>query len=269
MEESVELSHITHPESEELLTINFGPHHPATHGVLRLIATLEAEVVTRRQAGHRLRPHRDREDRRGQGVLEGHPRHRADGLPRVLLQRDGVLRGGRDDPRPRGPAARAVPARDPHGAQPDHVPPGLARHDRARPRRDLDVLVLLPRPRADRRPVRDVVRPAHAHALLPGRRRHRGHPGRLGAEGPHVHQDHAGARRPVPRDPDEERDRAAAAARRRAARRGDAARARRHRPAAARRRQPVGPAQGRAVLAPTTTSTSRSRSAPPATTGTA
>jgi NADH-quinone oxidoreductase subunit D len=45
MEESVELSHIAHPESDELLTINFGPHHPATHGVLRLITTLEAEVV--------------------------------------------------------------------------------------------------------------------------------------------------------------------------------------------------------------------------------
>jgi NADH-quinone oxidoreductase subunit D len=45
MEESVELSHIAHPESDELLTINFGPHHPATHGVLRLLATLEAEVV--------------------------------------------------------------------------------------------------------------------------------------------------------------------------------------------------------------------------------
>src|ERR687891_437865 len=45
MEESVELSHIGHPEAEELMTINFGPHHPATHGVLRLIATLEAEVV--------------------------------------------------------------------------------------------------------------------------------------------------------------------------------------------------------------------------------
>ena len=45
MEESVELSHRAHPESDELLTINFGPHHPATHGVLRLIATLEAEVV--------------------------------------------------------------------------------------------------------------------------------------------------------------------------------------------------------------------------------
>jgi NADH-quinone oxidoreductase subunit D len=32
-------------ETEELLTINFGPHHPATHGVLRLMATLEAEII--------------------------------------------------------------------------------------------------------------------------------------------------------------------------------------------------------------------------------
>jgi NADH-quinone oxidoreductase subunit D len=30
---------------DELLTINFGPHHPATHGVLRLLVTLEGEVV--------------------------------------------------------------------------------------------------------------------------------------------------------------------------------------------------------------------------------
>jgi NADH-quinone oxidoreductase subunit D len=33
------------PESEELLTINFGPHHPATHGVLRLLVTLRGEEV--------------------------------------------------------------------------------------------------------------------------------------------------------------------------------------------------------------------------------
>jgi NADH-quinone oxidoreductase subunit D len=32
-------------ESAELLTLNIGPHHPATHGVLRLLATLEGEVV--------------------------------------------------------------------------------------------------------------------------------------------------------------------------------------------------------------------------------
>ena len=32
-------------ETSELLTLNFGPHHPATHGVLRLIVTLDGEVV--------------------------------------------------------------------------------------------------------------------------------------------------------------------------------------------------------------------------------
>ena len=31
--------------AEELLTLNFGPHHPATHGVLRLLVTLQGEVV--------------------------------------------------------------------------------------------------------------------------------------------------------------------------------------------------------------------------------
>jgi NADH-quinone oxidoreductase subunit D len=30
---------------QELFTINMGPHHPATHGVLRLLLTLEGEVV--------------------------------------------------------------------------------------------------------------------------------------------------------------------------------------------------------------------------------
>jgi NADH-quinone oxidoreductase subunit D len=32
-------------EAHELLTINMGPHHPATHGVLRLLVTLEGEIV--------------------------------------------------------------------------------------------------------------------------------------------------------------------------------------------------------------------------------
>jgi NADH-quinone oxidoreductase subunit D len=46
-EESITLS--TEPagegETHELLTLNIGPHHPATHGVLRLLTTLEGEVV--------------------------------------------------------------------------------------------------------------------------------------------------------------------------------------------------------------------------------
>ena len=45
MEDSHEIAHIAHPEHEELLTLNLGPHHPATHGVLRLLTTLEGEVV--------------------------------------------------------------------------------------------------------------------------------------------------------------------------------------------------------------------------------
>jgi NADH-quinone oxidoreductase subunit D len=47
MEDSVELSHIAHEDEgeQELLTLNMGPHHPATHGVLRLLTTLEGEVV--------------------------------------------------------------------------------------------------------------------------------------------------------------------------------------------------------------------------------
>jgi NADH-quinone oxidoreductase subunit D len=44
MEDSHELSTIEH-EQDELLTLNMGPHHPATHGVLRLLTTLEGEVV--------------------------------------------------------------------------------------------------------------------------------------------------------------------------------------------------------------------------------
>jgi NADH-quinone oxidoreductase subunit D len=45
MEDSHELAHIAHGAEQELLTLNLGPHHPATHGVLRLLTTLEGEVV--------------------------------------------------------------------------------------------------------------------------------------------------------------------------------------------------------------------------------
>jgi NADH-quinone oxidoreductase subunit D len=56
-EESIELSPHTEQiarrgedrseigQREELLTLNFGPHHPATHGVLRLLVHLDGEVV--------------------------------------------------------------------------------------------------------------------------------------------------------------------------------------------------------------------------------
>ncbi len=48
-EESITLAPLERLESDhperELLTLNMGPHHPATHGVLRLLVTLDGEVV--------------------------------------------------------------------------------------------------------------------------------------------------------------------------------------------------------------------------------
>jgi NADH-quinone oxidoreductase subunit D len=43
-EASIDISSLPSTDSE-MLTVNFGPHHPATHGVLRLLTTLEGEVV--------------------------------------------------------------------------------------------------------------------------------------------------------------------------------------------------------------------------------
>jgi NADH-quinone oxidoreductase subunit D len=49
LEESVTLSPVDEQlageRRDEMLTLNFGPHHPATHGVLRLLVTLEGEIV--------------------------------------------------------------------------------------------------------------------------------------------------------------------------------------------------------------------------------
>src|SRR5437763_17195930 len=46
-EESITLSSEPAGEGEihELMTLNIGPHHPSTHGVLRLLTTIEGEVV--------------------------------------------------------------------------------------------------------------------------------------------------------------------------------------------------------------------------------
>jgi NADH-quinone oxidoreductase subunit D len=44
-EVAIDVSSVEAPLSEEVLTINFGPVHPATHGVLRVITQLEGEVV--------------------------------------------------------------------------------------------------------------------------------------------------------------------------------------------------------------------------------
>jgi NADH-quinone oxidoreductase subunit D len=49
MEESITMAPLSQQIQEnvhdELLTLNFGPHHPATHGVLRLLVSLDGEIV--------------------------------------------------------------------------------------------------------------------------------------------------------------------------------------------------------------------------------
>ncbi len=42
---STQMGTVAEQDEAELLTINMGPHHPSTHGVLRLLTTLEGEVV--------------------------------------------------------------------------------------------------------------------------------------------------------------------------------------------------------------------------------
>ena len=155
----------------------------------------------RHQADHRLRPHRHREDRRGQVLLEGHP-GRSSGWttsPTTSTRWPSAApsrRCSRSRCRKRAQYLRVI------HLELNRIMSHLVwlGHERARPRRDLDVLVLLPRAREDPRPVRDVLRPAHAHALLPGRRRDRGHPARLrGRSCASFLERDARARRPVRR----------------------------------------------------------------------
>ena len=147
MEDSHEIAHLEHPEHDELLTLNLGPHHPATHGVLRLITTLEGEVV------RDIKPvigyvhtgiEKNCEDKAYWKVIP--LVERMDylsyyfnamafcGAVETLLEH-------------RGPQARAVPAGRAHGAQPDRLAPAVAGDRRAGPRRDVGVLVRLARPR--------------------------------------------------------------------------------------------------------------------------
>ena len=161
-----------------------------------------------------------------------------------FFQMEALLRLPSSAGRAGDPASCQVPAGDPHGAQPDPLAPGLAGDDGARPRRDLDALVLLPRARQDPRPLRNGDRAADAHALLPGRWRDRGRAARLRGEVPRLRRGNADSGRPVRGPAGPQRGLPAADQRDRDRRPRAPARPRRHRAASARRRRPLGPAQG-------------------------
>ena len=104
--------------TDELMTLNFGPHHPATHGVLRLLVTLEGEVV------RDIKPivgyvhtgiEKTAEDKAYWKVIP--IVERMDYLA-YYFNAMAYMRRGRDAPGGGGSQARPVSARDPSRAQP-------------------------------------------------------------------------------------------------------------------------------------------------------
>lgn len=70
------------------LTLNFGPQHPAAHGVLRLVMELSGEMV------RKCDPHIGLLHRGTEKLIEYKTYLQVGALP----QRRGCLRQGRDDP---------------------------------------------------------------------------------------------------------------------------------------------------------------------------
>ena len=269
MEESHELSHIEHPEHDELLTLNIGPHHPATHGVLRLLSTLEGEVI------RDIKPiigyvhtgiEKTAEDKAYWKVIP-------------IVERMDYLAYYFNAQAFCGAVETLLDLEVPPRAQ-------YLRVIHLELNRIMSHLVWLGTSALDLGAIsmfwycfRDREQILDLFEMSSGQRMHTRYiqvggvfediPAGFMAKLKQFTDAMPVARRPVRRAARQERDRPPAAAQRRRGRRGHAARPRRDRPAAARDRQPVGPAQGRARTRATTTSSSRSRSARSATTTTA
>ena len=169
----------TDPALDDVLTVNFGPNHPSTHGVLRLIVDLHGEHVV------------------GLAAVIGYLHT---GFEKTMEQKTwwkGVTYPARVDyvsfqynelvyvlavekllqlQVPRKATWMRMALGELTRIHSHLVYLGTAALEIGR---DLDVLVLLPRARPDPRPLRDGHRRADAHPLLPGRRARGGHPARL------------------------------------------------------------------------------------------
>ncbi len=235
-------------ETHELMTLNIGPHHPATHGVLRLLATLEGEVV------------RDIKPIIGyvHTGIEKTAEDKAYWKAIPVVERMDYLAYYFNAMAFCGAVETLLDLEVPPRAQ-------YLRVIHLELNRIMSHLVWLGTSALDlgaismfwycfreREKVLDLFEmssgPADAHALHPGRGRDRGHPAGLRAQAAAVLQGHAEPGRPVRRPSVQEPDRDRAAARHGNRRPGDAAQARRHRPPAPGHRQPVGSAQGPSLL---------------------
>ena len=120
-------------------TINFGPQHPAAHGVLRLVLELDGEVVARVDPHIGLLASRHRKADRAEDLSAGDPVFRPARLCRADEPGARVLPRGRKAARHRGAAPRAIDPRAllrdrPHpvaSAQRHHAGDGRRRADPA------------------------------------------------------------------------------------------------------------------------------------------
>ena len=152
-------------------TLNFGPQHPAAHGVLRLVLEMDGEVIQKAD------PHVGLLHRATEKLAESKPFNQSIGyMDRLdyvsmmcnehgyVLAIEKLLGVNAADPRPVHP--RDVRRDHAHPESPD-----VARRARSRHRRDDDVPVLLPRARRPHGLLRGGVGHAHARHVLSARRR--------------------------------------------------------------------------------------------------
>ena len=176
------------PNTQEVL-LNLGPQHPSTHGVLRLVLEMEAEIRRARRPPHRLSPPGHREAGRELHLHADLPADRPARLSLPALQQPRLRAGGREAPRHRGAGAGAVHPRADGRAGAALRPPADHRRAADGPRRDDRAALRHARARDDHGPHGDDHRRAHAHLVLPGRRRARGPDRRAHRQDPGVLRD--------------------------------------------------------------------------------
>ncbi len=169
------------------MTLNMGPQHPSTHGVLRIMLELEGETIRGAQPDIGFLHtgiEKECEQKNWQQVVT--LTDRVDYLANLsnnlvyalavekLLQIE-------------IPRARAMDARDDDRVFAAQQSSGVAGNARARYRRDERVLLLLPRTRRHSAHLRNVLRPAHDDQLHPRRRAGAGASARLAESGREIH----------------------------------------------------------------------------------
>ena len=113
-------------------TLNFGPQHPAAHGVLRLVLELDGEVVQRadphigllHRATEKLAEHKT--------FIQSLPYMDRLDYVSMMCKRARLLPGDREAAGPRGAGSRAVHPRDVQRDYPHAQPPDVAGFARQR-----------------------------------------------------------------------------------------------------------------------------------------